>query len=239
MTASTPDPETGLPIGPRDDLPPARQPERIVLEGRYCRLEPLDRTSHGDDLSAATTGADVPARFVYLGQAAPSSRADLDARLDLAAASADPLYFAVIDRATKRVGGWQTHMRIDPVHGTIEIGNIFWGRDIARTRVTTEAVYLFMRHAFDDLGYRRYEWKCNALNAPSRRAAERFGFVYEGTFRRHMIIKGHSRDTTWYAITLDDWPRVRAGMQRWLAPDNFDAAGVQRQRLEDVMRNRS
>ena len=122
-------------------------------------------------------------------------------------------------------------MRIVPEHGVIEVGSIMWGPDIARTRRATEALFLFARHVFDDLGYRRFEWKCNARNAPSRRAAERFGFTYEGTFRQHMIVKGDNRDTAWFAMLDGDWPRLQAGYQRWLAPENFDDDGRQRGQL--------
>jgi RimJ/RimL family protein N-acetyltransferase len=126
-------------------------------------------------------------------------------------------------------------MRITPEHGVIEIGSILWGPAIARTRIATEALYLFARHSFDDLGYRRFEWKCDALNAPSRRAAERFGFTFEGIFRQHLVVKGKNRDTAWYAITDGEWRRLKAGYEHWLAPDNFDVAGCQRRRLADIV----
>jgi RimJ/RimL family protein N-acetyltransferase len=126
-------------------------------------------------------------------------------------------------------------MRITPEHGVIEIGSILWGPRIAKTRIATEALYLFARYALDDLGYRRFEWKCDAENAPSRRAAERFGFTFEGIFREHMVVKGRNRDTAWFAIVDRDWPAIRAAMERWLAPGNFDADGKQRQRLKDMI----
>ena len=226
------DAATGLPIGPKlAVLAPAQHPERIVLEGRFCRLEPLDPLKHGDDLFAASTPADAAARFLYLFEEPPENRAAFQTWLEKVAASADPLFYAVIDKRTGRCEGRQTFMRIDAPNHVIEIGSIYWGPAIARTAVTTEANYLFAKYAFDTLGYRRFEWKCNALNAPSRVAAERFGFVYEGHFRRAVVIKGRSRDTTWYSMISDEWPVVRAMYERWLAPENFDAAGKQRSSL--------
>jgi RimJ/RimL family protein N-acetyltransferase len=148
-----------------------------------------------------------------------------------ASASHDPLMFAVVDSETGRAGGRQALMRIVPEHGVIEIGSIMWGPDIIRSRRATEALYLFARHIFEDLGYRRFEWKCNALNEPSRRAAARFGFTYEGTFRQHMIVKGQSRDTAWFAMLDGDWPRLRAEYDRWLDPANFGADGLQKTKL--------
>ena len=142
--------------------------------------------------------------------------------------------FAVIDRASGRCEGRQSLMRITPEHGVIEIGNILWGPAIARSRVATEALFLFARHVFEDLGYRRFEWKCDARNEPSRRAAARFGFVYEGLFRQHMVIKGDNRDTAWFAMIDRDWPALRANYERWLAPSNFDETGRQHKRLEEL-----
>jgi RimJ/RimL family protein N-acetyltransferase len=139
----------------------------------------------------------------------------------------DPLLFAVIDRVTGRAGGRQALMRIVPEHGVIEIGSIYWGPGVARTRLATEALYLFARHIFEDLGYRRFEWKCNNANEPSKRAAERFGFTFEGIFRQHMIQKGENRDTAWFAMLDGEWPTRKAGFERWLDEANFDAEGRQ------------
>jgi len=144
----------------------------------------------------------------------------------------DPLFSAVIDKASGRAAGRQALMRITPEHGVIEIGNILWGPAISRTRVATEALYLAARHVFEDLGYRRFEWKCNNLNEPSKRAALRFGFSYEGLFRQHMWAKGANRDTAWFSMLDSEWPRLRQAYERWLAPANFDAAGRQRARLQ-------
>jgi RimJ/RimL family protein N-acetyltransferase len=149
-------------------------------------------------------------------------------------ASEDPLFFAI--EAEGAPQGVTSYLRITPEHGVIEIGHIWFGSPLQRTRAATEAIYLMARHAFDDLGYRRLEWKCNALNEPSRRAAERFGFTFEGVFRKHMLVKGKNRDTAWYAIVDDDWPAIRAAFERWLAPENFDEHGVQRERLGKLLR---
>lgn len=226
------DPETGLPIGPRlADVSPARRPQRVVLDGQWCRLEPIDPKVHAADLFAASTPPDAARRFRYLFDPVVHTRADLDDWLAKAVVSEDPLVFAVIDKRTERCEGRQTLMRITPEHRTIEIGNIYWGPAIAGTHVATEANFLFAQYVFDTLGYRRFEWKCDALNAPSRRAALRFGFTYEGHFRRAVINKGRTRDTTWFAMIDEDWPRLEAAYRRWLDPANFDAQGQQKTRL--------
>ena len=204
------------------------RPSAPVLEGRWCRLERLDPSKHGDGLFEASLAPGAEERFRYLFEPPPATRGAFDAWCRGAAASDDPLFYAVIDPETGRTEGRQSLMRITPEHGVIEIGNILWGPRIARTRIATEALYLFAAHAFDALGYRRFEWKCNAENEPSRRAALRFGFSFEGVFRRHMVVKGRNRDTAWFAITDAEWPAIRAGFERWLDPENFDAAGRQR-----------
>ncbi|HUJ87844.1 MAG TPA: GNAT family protein [Burkholderiales bacterium] len=208
------------------------RPERAPLEGRYCRLEPLEPRRHGEQLFEASMAAGAEERFRYLFEA-PQSRQDFERWLERSAASEDPLYFAVIDSASGRCEGRQALMRIVPEHGVIEIGSILWGPAIARTRVATEALFLFARHAFDQLGYRRFEWKCNALNEPSRRAAARFGFSYEGTFRQHMVVKGENRDTAWFSLIDKEWPTLRQVFERWLDPANFDHKGRQKKRLLD------
>ena len=207
---------------------PCPRPARVVLEGRYARLEPLAPV-HLDGLLAACADAKS---FDYLFDVPPRDRADLHAWIGQKSASEDPLCHAVVDQATGIAGGRQTFMRIVPEHGVIEIGNILWGPAIARTRVATEAFYLAARYVFEDLGYRRFEWKCNDLNEPSKQAALRFGFTYEGLFRQHMWAKGANRDTAWFAMIDKDWPRIRAAYERWLAPSNFDAAGRQRTKLQ-------
>ena len=229
------DPESGLPIGPLiGNAGPARLPERVVLEGRYCRLEPLDPVRHRNDLYAASTPPDAAVRFRYMPDPPPTSLDTFETWLSAAAASDDPLVFAVIDQRTGRAEGRQTLMRITPVHRCIELGNIYWGPAIARTPVATEASYLFACYVFETLGYRRYEWKCDALNAPSRRAALRFGFTYEGHFRRAVIIRRRSRDTAWFAMIDQEWPALRQAYERWLSPDNFDPEGGQKVRLGEL-----
>ena len=215
---------------------PCRRPARAVLEGRYARLEPLAAV-HAPGLYRASSGDGAAARFAYLAEDPPVDPAQMQTWIARVAAASDPLFWAVIDRASGEAGGRQSLMRITPEHGVIEIGHILWGPAIARTRVATEALFLAARYVFDELGYRRFEWKCNDRNAPSQAAALRFGFAYEGLFRHHMWVKGESRDTAWFAMLDRDWPRIRTAFERWLDPGNFDAAGRQRARLE-VTRSR-
>ncbi|MFZ0161511.1 MAG: GNAT family protein [Kineosporiaceae bacterium] len=199
------------------------RPERISLTGRWCRLEPIG-PQHVTDLFATSTAdppSDVAARFRYLREEPPGSASALANWVDEVSESEDPLFFAVLDAATGRCAGRQALMRTDPTHGVTEIGSILWGPPIARTRVATEALYLFAQNVFAVLGYRRLEWKCDARNASSRRAAQRFGFAYEGLFRQHMVVKGDNRDTAWFAIVDKDWPALRARYQVWLDPQNF------------------
>jgi RimJ/RimL family protein N-acetyltransferase len=213
---------------------PRPRPARRTIQGRYVRLEPLDPARHGDGLYAASVEDDAEERFRYLFEAPPESRAAFEPWLTRSAASEDPLYFAVVDEATGRAEGRLTFMRIDQGHGVIETGSILFGPRLARTRGATEAIYLQARHAFEDLGYRRFEWKCNDLNAPSKRAAIRLGFTFEGVFRQHMVVKGMNRDTAWYAMLDRDWPACKHAFERWLSPDNFDAAGQQRVSLSSL-----
>lgn len=210
------------------------RPARKPMEGRFVRLEPLDSALHGDALHAASSVEDAETRFRWLPEMPPASRADFQPWLDTAEASPDPMFFAVIDKANGKVAGRQTLMRIDTANGVIETGNIYWGPGISRTPAATEALYLFARHVFDDLGYRRFEWKCNNANAPSKRAAERFGFRFEGIFHQHMIVKGENRDTAWYAMLDGDWPVAGRALEQWLGPENFDADGQQKERLEAI-----
>jgi RimJ/RimL family protein N-acetyltransferase len=202
----------------------------VVLEGQYCRLEPLDPVQHGDQLFAASMAPGAEDRFRYLFDS-PQDRAAFDGWLTRAAMSEDPMFYGVIDMSSQRCEGRQALMRITPEHGVIEIGSILWGPAIARTRVATEALFLFARYAFEELGYRRFEWKCDSRNEPSKRAALRFGFTYEGAFRQHMVLKGQNRDTAWFAMVDIDWPSIRSAFEQWLAPANFDAAGQQKARL--------
>ncbi|TIN48581.1 MAG: GNAT family N-acetyltransferase [Mesorhizobium sp.] len=208
---------------------PRPRPERKVLEGRTVRLEPLTSEKHGDGLFEASSVPDADGRFAWLPDYPPQT---LQPWLDKAEASEDPLFFTVIDKASGKVAGRQTLMRIDPAYGVIEIGNIYWGPLISRKPAATEAQFLFMKYIFE-LGYRRYEWKCNNRNEPSKRAAERFGFKFEGIFRQHLVVKGENRDTAWYSIIDKEWPALRRAYEAWLDPGNFDGDGRQKRRLED------
>ncbi|MBM3367823.1 MAG: GNAT family N-acetyltransferase [Betaproteobacteria bacterium] len=212
---------------------PRPRPPRVTLEGRYARLEPLS-TIHAAELYAASSGAGAEQRFAYLADPVPADAADMHRWVAANAVKEDPLFSAVIDEGTGRVTGRQALMRITPEHGVIEIGNILWGPAISRSRVSTEALYLAARHVFEDLGYRRFEWKCNNLNEPSKAAALRFGFAYEGLFRQHMWVKGVSRDTAWFGMIDAEWPGLKRRFERWLDPANFDAAGKQKARLQDL-----
>ncbi|MHA6689461.1 GNAT family N-acetyltransferase [Devosia sp. A449] len=209
--------------------PAKSAPPHSTLEGRYARLEPLG-SQHAAGLYAASIGAGVPERYRWLYGEAPQSVEEVGAWIDETNAGPDR-YVAVIDKATGKTLGRQGWMRIFPEHASIEIGGVYWGPAMARTRLATEALYLFARHAFDDLGYRRFEWKCNARNEASKAAALRFGFQFEGVFRQDRIVKGESRDTAWFSIIDGEWPALQAEYERWLSPDNFGVDGVQRTKL--------
>ena len=195
------------------------------------RLLPLG-AAHAPALYEACAAPGAERRFAYLSDAPPAAVADVEAWIARAAASEDPLFSAVIDKATGRAAGRQALMRIVPEHGVIEIGHILWGPAISRRRAATEALYLAARHVFEELRYRRLEWKCHDANEPSKAAARRFGFSYEGLFRQHMWTKGANRDTAWFSMLDSEWPGFRREYDRWLAPGNFDPAGMQLSRLD-------
>ena len=209
------------------------RPAVAVLEGRYVRLERLDAARHADELFSASDTAEADAKFRWLYETPPADRDSFRAWVAKVAASEDPLFYAVIDKASGKVAGRQTYMRIDTANGAIEIGNIYWGPLVSQRPAATEALYLFARHVFDDLGYRRFEWKCNNDNLPSKKAAARFGFVAEGVFRQHLVVKGLNRDTAWFSIIDKDWAVLRPAYDAWLAPENFDSVGQQKRRLEE------
>ncbi len=202
-------------------------PDGRPLEGRHVRLERLDAARHGAELGAVLSGPETASLYDYLGDAPPDSPAEVIAWAERMEAVADPFFYAIVDRATGKAVGRFALMRIDPANGVIEVGNVLYSPLLARSAAATEAQYLLARHVFDDLGYRRHEWKCNNLNAPSKRAGVRLGFSYEGLFKQHMIIKGHNRDTAWFAIVDREWPVIRGAFEAWLDPANFDAAGAQ------------
>jgi RimJ/RimL family protein N-acetyltransferase len=205
-------------------------PQRVVLEGRYTRLEPLDAQQHGTTLFEMATAPGAEDRFRYIFEVPPADRAEFDVWLEKVATAPDALFFAVIDKTTGRAEGRHALIRIEPAHGVIEMGYVLWGPAIARSQVSTEAFFLFADYVFG-LGYRRFEWKCNVLNEPSKRAAARFGFTFEGIFRQHMVLKGQSRDTAWFSMLDSEWPRLKAGYEAWLRPENFDEAGQQLSKL--------
>jgi RimJ/RimL family protein N-acetyltransferase len=208
---------------------PAEWPDRAPLNGTTVRLEPLDPERHGRSLFTASHEGDGTgdSLFRHLPYGPFAGFAEFGAWLDERAASTDPLFFAIVNVADGLPQGMASYLRMVPEHGVIEIGHIWFSPALQRTRMATEAIYLMSRHAFDDLGYRRLEWKCDALNDASRRAAARFGFNFEGVFRQHLVVKGRNRDSAWFSILDGEWPRIRAAFEAWLAPENFDATGMQ------------
>jgi len=212
----------------------APRPSRVALDGTSIDLVPLDADRDGGAIYEATRGAEHDALWTYLFDGPFANRAAFDASMRRMAASEDPLYYAIVDRASRHAVGWAALMRIVPEHRVIEVGSILYTPPLQRTRGATEAMYLLARYVFDELGYRRYEWKCNALNAASRSAALRLGFTFEGVFRQHMIVKGKSRDTAWYSMIDAEWPARKARLERWLSPENFDANGQQRTSLSST-----
>ncbi|MGK9237220.1 GNAT family N-acetyltransferase [Inquilinus limosus] len=211
-------------------------PPRAPMEGRTCRVVPLDPARHAEDLFEAT-GRDADGRnWTYLSVGPFADLESFRAWLEKMASGNDPLFHTVIDRATGRAVGVASYLRIDPANGVIEVGHIHFSPLLQRTPMATEAMFLMMRRVFDELGYRRYEWKCDSLNAPSRAAAARLGFRYEGLFRQAVVYKGRNRDTAWFSIIDGEWPRLRAAFERWLDPANFDAEGRQREKLSDLTR---
>ncbi|WIY52949.1 GNAT family protein [Devosia sp. YIM 151766] len=211
-------------------IQPAKSaPQPVVLQGRYVRLEPV-AAHHAADLFAISAGAAAAERYRWLPSHPPANIGEVEDWIAAVQDGADR-YVAVIDQASGRAVGRQGWLRVFPHNASIEIGGIYWGLPMARSPLATEAFYLFARHAFDDLGYRRLEWKCNNRNEPSKAAATRFGFRFEGLFRQDMIVKGENRDTAWFSIIDSEWTALRGEFERWLAPDNFDAEGRQRTRL--------
>jgi RimJ/RimL family protein N-acetyltransferase len=228
------DPQTGLPIGPEIDPSSAKRPSRTTLPGTHVTVVPLDPQAHAQVLYESAHGADKERLWLYMSEGPFPDRGSFERYLDQRAREDDPLFFAIVANASGRAVGHAAYMRIAPEHRVIEVGNILYTPELARTAGGTEAMYLMARHVFEDLGYRRYEWKCNALNAPSRRAALRLGFAFEGIFRQHMIHKSRSRDTAWFAMLDSEWPSRKAAFEQWLSPANFGADGRQRVRLEDL-----
>ncbi|HWF85076.1 MAG TPA: GNAT family protein [Vicinamibacterales bacterium] len=226
--------ELGQPIGAAlGGWHPPSRPPRTPMSGAYCRVEPLAAERHAAELFEAN-GLDTAGKmWTYLAYGPFDSVEAYRAWVQRMATSDDPLFFAVIDSASAKAVGVASFLRIDPPNGAIEVGHIAYSPPLQQTRAATEAMYLMMQRAFA-LGYRRYEWKCDALNAASRAAAQRLGLSYEGIFRQATVYKGRNRDTAWYAAIDRDWPPLDAAFRRWLNPENFDADGRQRVRFEDL-----
>lgn len=227
MTASEPHPKTGQPVGlPVADPTPALRPEPVTLKGRYGRLEKLG-TRHAADLWAVFAGQDEV--WSYIAADGPFVAEDeFFAFIGRRAEAKDPYAYAIID-ASERPVGYVTLLRIVPEHRVIEVGHVLYSPALQRTQLGTETQYLLARYVFETLGYRRYEWKCDALNAASQRAARRYGFVYEGTFRQSTITKdGRNRDTAWFSMLDSEWPARKRNLERWLDPQNFDGEGRQK-----------
>ena len=206
------------------------------MSGRFCRVEPLNVERHAADLFAANGAAKDEANWTYLPYGPFETFDAYRAWVAKVSAADDPLFHAIIDLATGRAVGVASLMRIDPASGAIEVGGINYSPLLQRKPAATEAMYLMMRRVFDELGYRRYEWKCDALNAPSRAAARRLGFRFEGIFRQVVVYKGRNRDTAWFSIIDSEWPGLKAAFERWLDPANFDEQGNQRRKLSTLSR---
>jgi RimJ/RimL family protein N-acetyltransferase len=221
--------ELGQPIGEPVGWSPRERPGRIVLEGRWVRLEPI-APEHAGPLVAALAGPDDQDLWTYRPDDPPADVAELQRWIAAWATAQESITWAIVPEGG-RAAGMLSLFRIDPVNGSAEVAAVLYGRRLQRTRAATEAVVVLGSHLFDDLGYRRFEWKCDHLNEPSRRAAERLGFAYEGRFRNALVYKGRNRDTDWFAMTDDDWAALRPAYDAWLDPANFDDAGRQREPL--------
>ncbi|MFV1850403.1 MAG: GNAT family N-acetyltransferase [Thalassospira sp.] len=226
--------EFGKPVGhPVENWTGCDFPPRTDMVGTHVIVSPIDIARDAQQLFDANRTAMDGSRFTYLFTPAFDDLASYSAWLQSVADSKDAILHTIIDKATNKAVGVAALMRIDPTHGTIEVGNINYAPTLSQTIGGTEAMYLLMKRAFDELGYRRYEWKCDDQNAPSRAAATRYGFTYEGTFRNHMVYKGRNRDTAWFSITIEEWPAINAAFEAWMSPDNFNEDGKQRRRLQD------
>lgn len=225
--------EYGQPVG---DLLPGwtvrPRPEPVRLEGRHVVVEPL-APSHAAALHAALCGPDDRSLWTYRAEEPPASASAMTAFVEDQLTRPELMTFALVPRGAA-ASGIASYTRIEPATGQVEVAGVLFARSLQRTRAATEAIHLLVRHAFDELGYRRFEWKCDALNEPSRRAAARLGFRYEGRFRNHMVVKGRTRDTDWFSVTGAEWTAVRAAHEAWLAPANFSADGEQRRSLSSL-----
>jgi RimJ/RimL family protein N-acetyltransferase len=211
---------------------PAPLPEPVTLTGKWVTLEPLSAAKHGRALWEVIHGHDEI--WTWLADGPYVREEELAEALLAKETGTSARFFAILPSDTKYAAGYASLMRIDPANGVIEVGNILLSPSLQRTAAATEAMFLMARYVFESLGYRRYEWKCNAHNLPSRRAAERFGFVFEGVFRQHMVVKGQNRDTAWFSMLDAEWPVRKRAFEAWLAPENFDSEGRQKRRLGDL-----
>lgn len=202
------------------------------MTGHTVKLEPLQASRHAESIWHAVQGHEHVWQWLFDGPF--SSQAEFASDVEKKQNAADRIFYAIIPTGTGKALGYASYLRMEPAHGVIEVGNILLSPPLQRTTAATEAMYLMARHVFEDLGYRRYEWKCNALNEPSRRAAQRLGFTFEGIFRQHMVIKGRNRDTAWFAMLDHEWPARKAAFDAWLDPGNFDENGVQRRALVSI-----
>lgn len=228
--------EFGQPVGfPLPSWSPPPRPPRDSLCGTYCRLDPLQPDQHAGLLFSALGKSGSPADWTYLPYGPFSNQHDYRRWMDANCLGDDPLFFTIIDLRDNQPAGLASYLRIAPESGSIEVGHIHYGPRLKKTPAGTEAMYLLMQQAFA-LGYRRYEWKCDSLNAPSSAAAQRLGFSFEGIFRQATVYKGRNRDTAWFSIIDSEWPAIGAALRAWLAPDNFDETGRQRARLADLTR---
>jgi RimJ/RimL family protein N-acetyltransferase len=224
----------GQPVGvPLDSWKAPSAPQRITLQGRYCRLEPLDPAAHAEQLYEAYSADKSGILWTYLPYGPFGSLAEFTAWMQRECLGADPLFYAIADLAGGKALGVASYLRITPATGSIEVGHINYGPALQRTAAATESMYLMMKYIFE-LGYRRYEWKCDSLNAPSRSAAMRLGFSYEGVFRQATVYRGRNRDTAWYAAIDSEWPQLKAAFEQWLDPANFDSSGRQKTSLSDL-----
>ena len=227
--------DLGQPVGPPlPDWQPRPRPPRTAMTGRFCRIEPLDPARHAMALFAANAEDKEGRNWTYLPVGPFARVEEYRAWMERVCRGEDPLFHAIIDGASGEPVGLASYLRIEPAIGVIEVGHITYSPRLQRKPAATEAMYLMMRRVFDELGYRRYEWKCDSFNAPSRAAAERLGFRFEGIFRQATVYKGRSRDTAWFSIIDGEWPALKRSFERWLAPENFDEAGRQKRRLGEL-----
>lgn len=211
---------------------PCKTPGQVTLKGRYVTLEPLDWDSHGAELESAIFGDDNADLWTYVPLGPFPDPSAAQAVISYVGGQRNWQTLTIIPKETDKAAGMASYMRLRPEYGSAEIGCVIFGESLQKTRAATETLYLFARHVFDDLGYRRFEWKCDNGNEASKRAAERFGFQFEGIFRNDMIVKGRNRDTAWYSMTNQDWPTVKTGFETWLDPENFNEMGRQKRALK-------